>query len=373
MSRKLQSHSNPSLEDLPEELIFYILSRLPETTIIYCKCVCKRLRYLFSEIRLPKCLLIYQYQSMIAGKHHPGILQLVEIEEELEQNHLLRDPFMGIDMTKLFPRSFIFLAGSVDGLVCLWELTDECDRTHICNPMTREHMTIPKQNIHVKFFLNVTYGFGVSLAGEYKVIRIVSRIVRGDPVKVEVYTLGSHHWRNLDVSCKLNYLRLWDHGIYFNGHIYWIMGNQLLSFNLDKEKFQLFPFPPPPKQRIIGIGNSYLGVLKGCLCYLYKSDNAFIFWVMTKEHKMKKYWHIELDIAKSTLEITSPLLVTDGSNDQSILFVQNRENHQLVAYCPETNKFEDTKLSETNFRIYNYRPSFVKLQNFQSSARIHVF
>ncbi|PWA75300.1 F-box domain-containing protein [Artemisia annua] len=303
MSRKLQSHSNPSLEYLPEELIFDILSRLPETVIIYCKCVCKRLRYLISKIRLPKCLLIYQYQSMIAGKHHPGILKLVEIEEELDQNHLLRDPFMGIDMTKRFPGSFIFLAGSVDGLVCLWELNDECDRTHICNPMTREYMTIPKQKIDVKYFLNVKYGFGVSLAAEYKVIRIVSRNVRGDPVKIE-----------------------------------------LLSFNLDKEKFQLFQFPP---QGIIGIGNSCLGVLKGCLCYLYKSDNAFIFWVMTKEHKMKKYCHIELDIAKSTLKIMVPKLAIDGSNDQRILIIQNRsENYHLVAYCPETNKFEDTTLSE---------------------------
>ncbi|PWA38227.1 F-box protein [Artemisia annua] len=122
MSLKLQSHCNPiSLDDLPEDLIFDILSRLPETTIIYCKCVCKRLRNLVSEIWLPKCLLIYQYQSMLMGSQS-GVLKLVEIEEELDQNHLLCDPLMGIDMMKLFPGSVIRLAGSVDGLARFWVL-----------------------------------------------------------------------------------------------------------------------------------------------------------------------------------------------------------------------------------------------------------
>lgn len=204
MSRKLLSHRNPSLDDLPEELIFDILSRLPETTIIYYKCVCKRLLNLVSEIRFPKCLLIYQFQSMGSGSQ-PGFLKLVDIEEELDQNNLPCKPFMDINMTKLFPGSFIFLAGSVDGLVCLWELTCECDRSYICNPITREYMITPKQKIDVDCYFNVKYGFRVSLAGEYKVIRIV----RGDPVTAEVYTLGSHQWRNLDVSCELNYFRLW--------------------------------------------------------------------------------------------------------------------------------------------------------------------
>lgn len=59
-----------------------------------------------------------------------------------------------------------------------------------------------------------------------------------------------------------------------------------------------------------------------CFCFLLfllvknHSDWKQLFGVMTKEHKMKKYWYKELEIAKTTLENMNTIRVIDGSNDQ---------------------------------------------------------
>lgn len=55
----------------------------------------------------------------------------------------------------------------------MWEYGGlEGDNTFICNPITQEYFILPKQKFHVKHFAEVRHGFGVSMTGEYKVIRI---------------------------------------------------------------------------------------------------------------------------------------------------------------------------------------------------------
>ena len=374
-------------EDLPDDIICDILLRLPVKSIITCKCICKKWKNLVSDSyfvdlhmsRSPECLLIYQC-NFISEDSHPGILTLVEIEDELDHTRLLRDPFIGINMADLFPGSLIFLVGSVNGLVCLWEfLWGERDKTHICNPVTREYITLPKHQFISKNYWHPRYGFRISVHGEYKVIRILGY----RDTKIEVHTLGTDQWRSIEVPKYFKTMQLY-HGIFFKGHVCWIVFDQLLSFDLDNETFQLSPFPPLPDHKILR-GLEYLGVLKGCLGLFCKTDYELSIWVM-KEHDIEKYWPIENFHNPCTLELDNlfPICLVDGLNGRSILmfnfhteydrYQEHDDNQrQLMAHCLETGTCEGTTISNKIFQVKTYRPSLFKLQNFQASAKVHFF
>lgn len=373
-----------SMKNLADEVMLYILSKLPLKTIIQFKCVCKKWLNLISESyfadlymrRSPECILVYRYKYSGIGPP-PGVLMLAEIEDELNHDRLVRVAFRSLDIADLFPASIVVPVGSIDGFICLWESGEEGDcNAYICNPITKEYIILPKPQFYTENFCEQICGFGVSKAGEYKVIRIgASR----SPCNIEVYTIGTNRWRTLcQVPFDVNGM-IFDHGIFFNGHVYFIFDDFLFSFNLDNETFQRFPLPPPPHGEERN-GDKVLGVLEGCLSLLCKYDDLRLtIWVM-KERGIKKFWHKELDVKEDIIlfqvfEEWFLVSLIDGLNGRSLLMVRSFDSEQkgqLVAYCIETNEIEETTISDNLFTVLNYRPSFCKLQNFQS-ARVHVF
>ncbi|KAI3755613.1 hypothetical protein L1987_55417 [Smallanthus sonchifolius] len=70
-------------------------------------------------------------------------------------------------------------------------------------------MFIPKPRSNL---VSLSYGFGVSTAGEYKVIRICRSTISNE---IEVYTLGTRQWRHLgQAPYNLGHLQ---HGLFLNG------------------------------------------------------------------------------------------------------------------------------------------------------------
>ncbi|KAJ9543628.1 hypothetical protein OSB04_023335 [Centaurea solstitialis] len=219
------------MEALPAELTIDILSRLPVKTIIHCKLVCKKWRNLFSD-------------SLFVNLH------------------LSRSPTGQM--------------GSVNGLICIREYSFVHDNVYICNPVTREIMTISNDQFYTKFSRINAYGFGVaSSTGEYKVVRTFKWLTSdGDKfLWGEVYTLGTGQWRRLGRVPYL--LDNSDFGVVLNDHCHWIVHDsedapeKICTFDLNKETFQLFPSPPlPPSKAIRDSGSQFqrLAILKGCLC-----------------------------------------------------------------------------------------------------------
>ncbi|GJZ23542.1 F-box associated domain containing protein [Tanacetum coccineum] len=110
----------------------------------------------------------------------------------------------------------------------------------------------------------ITFGFGVSMGAKaYKVIRIY----KTSTIEIEVFTLGTDHWRTLERQDHCNELVIPNYmkaGLCFNGHVHWIDARRgrLFVFELDNETFNSFPSPPPVYEEKIIIG--CLGVLKVC-------------------------------------------------------------------------------------------------------------
>ncbi|XP_076934138.1 F-box protein At3g07870-like [Bidens hawaiensis] len=186
--------SKRRLEDvLPECVMFDIVSKLPVKTIMYCKCVCKKWRELLSNpdfvqlhlSRSPEALLIDKYSSW------PGSYEWVEMD------HL--DPVKSINLN-FCPREYTFgilQVGSVNGLIC--SCSQGYDDIYVFNPVLEEYMLLPEPRL--KNLMSLSCGFGVSMTGEYKVVRICGRRIlnpyRSMAVEIEIYTIGTGQWRLL--------------------------------------------------------------------------------------------------------------------------------------------------------------------------------
>ncbi|KAL9995329.1 putative F-box domain-containing protein [Helianthus debilis subsp. tardiflorus] len=158
---------------LPENVILEVCSRLPVKKITRFKCVCKKWRDLVSDTyfadlhlsRSPPCLMFHQYV-------YPGpILELVEVDHEVDYHRLTLDHVKSRNLHLIsvrfhFPKIQV---GSVSGLICL--RSHRFDVTYIFNPVVEEYVILP-QPPHSEDIWSLSYGFGVSMAGEYKVISL---------------------------------------------------------------------------------------------------------------------------------------------------------------------------------------------------------
>ncbi|KAL4581432.1 hypothetical protein LXL04_017647 [Taraxacum kok-saghyz] len=384
------------MEDLPAHIMVDILSKLPVKTIIHCKCVCKKWLDLVSDSyfanlhlsRSPTSLMVHHNsENEMTGYHKPGILKWVEIKNELHHHMLHHDPLMSLDLNlaPIFQESQILLVGSVNGLLCLWQFGPESDNTYICNPITREYMILPRQQYYRQGYAIIVYCFGVSSrTHEYKVIRIFQGDIPPDStstsrpsfLEAEVNTLGTGQWRSLG---HVPYWLVGFSGPFLNGHAHWIVidknsPEKLCAFDFDKETFELFPSPPVEIIQESGIHFSSLGVLNGCLCQSDTFDSQFTIWVM-KEYGVKKSWRKEVVIKQSISPdldwlMWEPVYLIEGLNDGTILMVYYED--KLLAYCPKSRTIEDTEVFDRYFSAMAYRPSFLRLQNFELE-RVHLF
>ncbi|GJW94933.1 F-box associated domain containing protein [Tanacetum coccineum] len=376
------SSFNPSIEDLPPNVMTDVLSRLPVKTIIHCKCVCKNWRELVSDSyfvnlhlsRSPAGIMIHDYSSphktAFLYMDDPGVIKWWEIEDETRLHH---DPVMNFDLN-LITKTFGLLGmGSVNGLVCLGKyLYIKCNIC-ICNPVTSEYTILPLSQ-RTKFTNTmIVYGFGIGLlTKEYKVIQIFQGDIslnatssRPRLLEAEVYTLGKGQWRQLGhVPYRLEV----SHGTFLNGSIHWIVLDEdspekLYAFDIDNETFQLFP--SPPKEKLDYIRYQTLGVVNGCLSQCYTSYSEFTVWVM-KEYGIRRSWHKEVVIKQTNLVywwMDQPVSLLEGSKDGTILMLFSGVG--LLVYCPRKKIFEKRESSQTYFTGIAYRPSFLKLQAFE--------
>ncbi|KAF5814506.1 putative F-box domain-containing protein [Helianthus annuus] len=227
---------------LPESHILEVLSRLPLKTIIRCKCVCKKWRDLVSHTYFVDLHLSRSRRCLTF--HSDPILELVEVEHEVGCNRLTINRVKSVDLHLSAVGAFnrIFQVGSVNGLICLHQ---EGYATYIFNPVVEEYMILPEPRF-LDYVWCLSYGFGVSLAGEYKVIRVCGWTepeyleAEVDAVEIDVYTLGTNQWRrlgqtpfNIDYSGELG-----SSGVFVKSHVYWIADGQIYDFNLDTKKFE---------------------------------------------------------------------------------------------------------------------------------------
>ncbi|KAK1282515.1 F-box protein CPR30 [Acorus calamus] len=257
-----------AIEKISQDIILNILSRLPLKSLMQCKCVSKRWYSLINDpilaelhLHRSKCdsinLVICQYRPSITVWE----IQIYKLDNE---SH----PQLSSSLkTNIEDISSVY---SCEGLICISGSAD----IHICNPSTRELVTLPRSNSLKESFM---HGFGYSPnTREYKVVQLMhNKLIDGCSrllSKFEVLTLGTKSWRPIgNVPYVLHPEKK---SITLNGIMYWLTytkkrgfdsQEEIATFNVGDERFGAIS-GPPDCHAFESMSAISLGVLQGTLC-----------------------------------------------------------------------------------------------------------
>lgn len=173
-------------------------------------------------------------------------------------------------------KEYTHISGHCDGILCIFDLRDN---VILCNPSIKEFKLLPESQLVLSSqddFSKVYVGFGYDLISKsYKVVRIISYgrdcgeggYIFIIPPKAEVYTLGTHSWREIEThNMVTNNTIVWPIELAYcpfffmfcKGMVYWIAFEQkkkchmdddsiikqvILSFDMSDEVFHVITCP----------------------------------------------------------------------------------------------------------------------------------
>lgn len=258
----LVGQGSVSFDDLPDELVIEILSRLPVKTIVQSTCVCKRWYSIIKSPALVSAQLSHSISNpsnhyILASTSSPSVsrkvptLYLISDDKSLSHRGNFKLPFETRFQT-------VFIVGSCHGLVCLidGDYDEPCGLyghdIYLINPSIQKYRKLSAElSCHANLFDevrgNTMTGFGYSARqNDYKVVRIVNASGTDPWNKAEVYSLKRGYWKSVDGPD--DFIPLWAKGVCVEGCLYWLPFEfiepfDLICFDLDEEVFRTIPSP----------------------------------------------------------------------------------------------------------------------------------
>ncbi|KAI3769555.1 hypothetical protein L6452_00663 [Arctium lappa] len=304
------------LKDLPNDVILNILIKLPISSLIQFRLVCKpwKLLSIHPDLhRLHQSAAANDDPTLLFHSDYPirNHLSFVELSSDCDRDddckivRKIYTPFSGS-----MPEFNV--VGSCNGLLCLSDSLYG-EPVFLFNPFSMDYLELPKSKQFQE--QEVLFGFGFHPdSNEYKVVKIVyyrtwqgrRRIIRKNrnypKSEVQILTISkqiddkSCSWRCLG---KVPYLldKQATEGPVVNGRIHWVSrpgritgvpGRAIVSFDL---KDELFKVVAKPSHAVVNRGNNYhLAAIKGCLAVVISCGYGKLeIWVM-KEYDRKESW-----------------------------------------------------------------------------------
>ncbi|KAI8554952.1 hypothetical protein RHMOL_Rhmol05G0136000 [Rhododendron molle] len=383
-------------QDLPGEIEFDILSRLPPKSLLRSRCVCKNWLSLFSNpsfihkhLLHRNCtsdddtLLIHNCAHDSLRLHHG--LSLLNLENP-------KNP-LTFNLNHPFPQKNnqcdMDLVGSINGLVCLTSKTDGLVSI-LWNPATKDCVNIPTPNL--KFLPNQggsSIGFCFdSLRNDYKILNVVwfneDMELRPRP-RVELYSVSTDCWREIEIEVEtpFEYLSTRCDTI-VNGEPYWsayFYGDPFVNvvwFDVDKEVFREGPqFLPEPfvflqepfVECLVNFENSVAVLASAVWPPEGKWEDKISLWVMEDDSSS---WSMKFSAGPSSF-----MTLVGCSKKGEILFRLFGE-HVLQLYNPKTQEtcnietdLEGLRIEFEKFRfqVSNYTTSLVPIRGFKQAEK----
>ncbi|KAL4367503.1 hypothetical protein GQ457_05G017990 [Hibiscus cannabinus] len=227
------------MERLPRDVVLDILSRLPVTTLAQSKSVCRSWQSIIqgsvlvdkhlsrmSEPKNDPCL-IFQSPPPLLDHYY-----FVDFAAYSERHKRLKSFWVSTMHGKL--------VASSNGLLCFCSSS----AIHICNPLTRDSVQLPKLSSDPAELGILGFGFSPTTK-EYKVIDIIyqRQKLSSDShlapfqSKVQIFTLGDSQWRSLGMAPYQFIAR--QSQVTASGRLHWtsqpgedLMKDRIISFDL---------------------------------------------------------------------------------------------------------------------------------------------
>ncbi|CAL5035817.1 unnamed protein product [Urochloa decumbens] len=355
----VQSLSKFAPPHIPDDVIFDILLRLPARSIIRFKSVCKAWlamlssrRFVdahleFSKVRPSMLIVPGEFSRRTAFQFQVGYYRYNggDVAEVLHNERIAADERTCCGGQVQFSKPL-----HCDGLI----LVSTYDQITVCNPATREFLTLPKASAGV--------GFGRDpCTSRYKVASVFYErgVMDGRTIwilKLEVLTLGSNVWRRIADPPDLN-VRI--SSVHVRGFIYWTTVRRennhpkvLAGFSLADETFSETPYPP-----CIERGYVHFAELEGGLCSAVVSLTCEAAKVWTYNGTEKATWTLRFTVQLSQETITTtgvwhnylapPKLTFHGKD------ILIRGGHKLYRYSTETGEMKKVDVAVEDLRYYH--------------------
>ncbi|KAL5725166.1 hypothetical protein ACHQM5_008340 [Ranunculus cassubicifolius] len=265
----------------PIKILFDILGRLPIKSVSSCRSVCKGF-----AAAVKNRSFVEMYHDKVMKKNSPCVIFL-DIDFREKYHFLINHEDLELRKTEL-PRYLAQLPRPLPEMAsCNGLIFSHRQPYFICNPITGEHMVLPRPEFGSK---DTVTGFGFDVVSKvFKVIRIMEdeEEMFASNTYLEVFNFSSGKWSfKHGVHCSFDTTA----NVYFNGSLHWIGSPRvIISFNLHTEEFQQIPLP-----RVINSGSStsepYLVVLQTSLCVIRTVTKEHIeIWAM-KEYTSQPIW-----------------------------------------------------------------------------------
>ncbi|KAF9608892.1 hypothetical protein IFM89_012060 [Coptis chinensis] len=315
--------------DVPDEIMVYIMSKLPLNSIVRFKCACKQWCALIQDEAFIQFHFSLRHRQ-VNLRHHTSFQVIGRIGFFYVIYSIEQDGSSTVIEGKFFDsNSFIDpFVPACNGLVCS---LGSPQALYVSNPVTNDSVTLPEPRF-LKAFppSNIRLGFGFDIVSKkYKVVGCdASR-----HSKIEVLALGEESWR--PVEGNIDTTRFKDQIIHLNGMLYWFstetargVPRQITTFNLTHERFGVEISVPDD----IGFlkGRHWLCEFEGCLCVIDHYQNMIDMWVLkTTCDNNKQVWVNRPIILPSELKmVTNVIPIADGL----VLVRCRQENNYLCHY-----------------------------------------
>ncbi|CAN6555886.1 unnamed protein product [Malus baccata var. baccata] len=284
--------NNGRLVELPTEILYDILLRLPISSIFCLRCVSKTSK---NRVDCPNVTLTISKHAIVSE------IRSTSLNVNYSLSFVFYNLFFFVDFSHRYP---------------------ECKRMNrspcfLFNPLKGEVLPLPTTDIVIPerprtfFHFKEWFAMGFDDAtNTYKIVRVFQHLYSLTfKVRAQVYVLGTSSWREIPSipPCRLGKT---NHAAFANGDQHWLVclpdgpihiyGGKfgICSFDFKKEEFYWTLTPPEHMQKYvwpIGVPDHlYLLTLKGCLAIVDTSSNDYIeIWVL---HDSDKEWKLEWKI-----------------------------------------------------------------------------